>query len=191
MTTGGNHTNHSQNSQAVVLAMDLQPRLLSSIDHATSIVDSTSILLRTAEILKTPIIVTEQVPEKLGQSVPELLNYVNRYKTITKDSFSAFLCSGFCKEISNLKTEKLIITGIETSICVFLTAIDALRKNIRVTVISDCVGSRRKKDGEDCLQQLRSHGAEVLPLETFLFQNLESSIHPNFREISGLIKTRQ
>ena len=92
--------------------------------------------------------------------------------------------------IKSSKFKKLTILGIESSICIFLTAMDAIRENIEVTIISDCVGCRIPADGKMCLDQLQENGAQIIPLETYLFGKLASSAHPRFKEISQLIKSR-
>jgi hypothetical protein len=69
--------------------------------------------------------------------------------------------------------------------------LDAISSNINVSVVSDCVGSRIMGDGDRCLKQLLYHGVEVIPLETYLFRNLKSSTHKSFKQITGLIKSRQ
>lgn len=184
------HSNDQRNCREAILVMDLQPRLLSTIKSSTSLIEGNSILLRTAQLLEIPAIITEQVPEKLGSTMPEILNHLKHPTVIQKDSFSAFGSPEFCQFISQSKINRLIIAGIETSICVFLTACDAIRLKIDVSILSDCVGCRIDEDGENCLQQLLHEGVEIIPLETFIFRNLESSKHECFREVSGLMKSR-
>jgi len=71
-----------------------------------------------------------------------------------------------------------------------LTAFDALRRNLQVTILSDCVSCRRPQDGEVALGELSRLGATVIALETFLYQSLESSEHTSFRMISEMIRGR-
>jgi nicotinamidase-related amidase len=187
---GSKHSNYQENFKQAIFVMDLQPRLLANINCSTSLVEANSILLRSAQLLDVPAIITEQVPDKLGATMPEIFNHLEDPNIIQKDSFSAFGSSEFCDFISRSKINRLILTGIETSICVFLTACDAMRSGIDVTILSDCVDCRIEKDGVRCLNQLQHIGAEIIPLETFLFRHLNSSKHASFREVSGLIKSR-
>ena len=170
--------------------MDLQPRLLSTISNSSTLLSANCILAQASNIVGIPLIFTEQVPDKLGNTNSSLLENLNDYEVVIKDSFSAFGSSGFCEIISSLNIQKLVISGVETSICVFFTAMDALNHGLDVSVISDCVGSRRKEDGDQALRQIQHLGAKVIPLETFLFGKLKTSSHSSFREISGLIKSR-
>ena len=66
--TGSKHSNSLGNSCEVLVVMDLQPRLLSSISGSSSLLNANSILLRASEFLEIPTIITEQVPDKLGKN---------------------------------------------------------------------------------------------------------------------------
>jgi len=188
--TGSNHSHFQNNSDEAVLVMDLQPRLLSSIQHSSVLIKNCSIFLQSVAMLEIPVIVTEQVPQKLGSTVPQVIIEGNISEVLTKDSFSAFGSSNFCQIIESSKFKKLTILGIETSICIFLTAMDAIREKIEVTIISDCVGCRIPADGKRCMNQLQENGAQIIPLETYLFGKLASSAHPCFKGISQLIKSK-
>ena len=180
----------SNKETIAIVLMDLQPRLLSTIPKYKKILSTNSLLLQAARLLAIPILVTEQVPEKLGSTEESLKSLLDQSTVYTKNSFSAFGCDTFSRKISDLKITHLILTGIELPICVFLTACDALQRNLKVTVLSDCVGCRRLSDGEVAFSELRSRDVSILPLETFLFQHLKSSTHPNFREVSEMIRNR-
>ncbi len=84
----------------------------------------------------------------------------------------------------------MVITGVETAICVYLTALEALSKKLKVTVLSDCVSGRRRNDSEVALADLSRRGVSVLPLETFVYSLLESAAHDQFKSVSALIKKR-
>lgn len=188
---GSKHSNSTRNRREVLVVMDLQPRLLSTISGSTRLLDANSILLRASELLEIPAIITEQVPDKLGKTVPLIVESLTSPQVIAKDSFSAFGSVEFCEKIQSLNVGRITLSGIETSICVFLTALDAISSNIDVSVVSDCVGSRVISDGDRCLKQLHHYGVEVIPLETYIFRNLKSSNHKYFKQITGLIKSRQ
>ena len=188
--SAGKHSNDQGDCREAVLLMDFQPRLLSSIENSAKLVDSVSILSQVSRSLAIPLLFTEQVPDKLGKTLPNLTSGLENPMIIEKHSFSAFGSPAFRQVIHDLKINKLVLAGIETPICIFLTAMDAIRSNMDVSIIYDCIGCRNKKDGERSLNQLLQNGAEIIPLETFLFGNLKSSTHPNFKELSSLIKSR-
>lgn len=179
-----------QERSSLIVFMDMQLRLLNSIENADELIESCSILAACSKLVQVPSVLTEQVPEKLGSTDKQIVSQLDNPQKIIKDTFSAFGSSGFCDFLTQSTTKRIILAGIETPICIFLTALDALKAGFSVTLLSDCISCRVPKDGERCLSQLVQSGVEVIPLESFIFRELQSSAHPNFREISNLIKNR-
>jgi nicotinamidase-related amidase len=179
-----------QERSNVIVFMDIQSRLLNSIENADELIESCSILAACSKLIQIPSVLTEQVPEKLGSTDKQVVSQLDNPQIIIKDTFSAFGSSGFCDSLTQLNTNRIILVGIETPICIFLTALDALKAGFSVTLLSDCVSCRVPQDGKGCLSQLLQLGVEVIPLESFIFRELQHSAHPNFREISNLVKNR-
>jgi len=179
-----------QERSSVIVFMDMQSRLLDSIENAAELIESCSILAACSKLIQIPSVLTEQVPEKLGSTDKQIVSQLDNPQKIIKDTFSAFGSSGFCDFLTPSTKKRIILVGIETPICIFLTALDALKAGFSVTLLSDCVSCRVPRDGERCLAQLLQSGVEVIPLESFIFRELQYSAHPNFREISILIKSR-
>ena len=172
------------------LILDAQPRLLGGIADADTLLDSIKVFARSMGGLNIPLCVTEQVPDKLGPSEDEILEACPDSPIFSKDRFSAFGCPDFEEWISSGGIEHLLLSGIETPICVYLTAVDAVRRGLTVTVLTDCVGCRRLEDGKWALRKLENLGCHLLPLESLLYAMLKSARHEQFRSISALIKDR-
>ena len=85
--------------------------------------------------------------------------------------------------------EHLLICGLETQICVYQTALDALRAGLHVTILSDAVGARRPADAAVCLDALGRAGAHVLPGETVFYALLGDVQHPFFKTYTQLVKS--
>lgn len=170
------------------LVMDAQPRLLASIKRSESLIQTLEIYAETMKILGVPVILTEQVPSKLGNTVEVISQHES--VTFSKNSFSAFGDSLFCKWVEQNEISHMLLGGIETSICIYLTAMEARRRNIEVTILSDCVSGRRKKDGEYAMNELMNAGVHMLGLETILYSLLRSSEHAAFKDITNLIRGR-
>jgi len=82
----------------------------------------------------------------------------------------------------------LLIAGIESSICVYQTAVQALGEEIGVTLLADCISERRAEDRAPVFGQLLAMDAHVLPCETIFYSLLGSAEHPKFREFTHLLK---
>lgn len=174
------------------VVMDLQPKLVSSFDQmkADNLLKSVNLMVHAMQFLEIPILVTEQAPEKLGHTLPQVFDGLPLPLSFQKDTFSAFGSYSFCQWIEEHEVEQLLLSGVETSICIYLTALDAMARNLGVTILSDCVAARRSKDGADALMELRDAGVHILGVETVLYSIMSSSSHPKFREISKLVIER-
>jgi isochorismate hydrolase len=82
----------------------------------------------------------------------------------------------------------LLLCGIETPVCVYQTAIEAMAEGLQVTVLSDAVGARRTDDARVCLEALVRNGAHVLPAETVFYALMRDVGHPFFRDYTKLVK---
>ncbi|MBT5915116.1 MAG: isochorismatase family protein [Opitutae bacterium] len=171
-----------------VFLIDVQESLLNGIENKDQLIDALNILIQSTKIFNLPFIITEQVPQKLGITSRSLL--LSNDIRIAKSSFSIFGCEEIKKYISEQKISHLILSGIETPICIYLSAIDALKAGVEVTILSDCVGARRQDDQSTILGKLQDAGCHILPLESFIYGYMRTAEHPNFREVSKLIRNR-
>ena len=171
--------------------MDMQEKLLQEVDNKNQIEISAILQLKIFRLLNIHQCFTEQVPEKLGTTLPSILSQNAQTPVFSKDTFSAFGCKSFVEWIELKNIDHLFLSGIEVPICIYQTCLDALRENLQVTIISDCVGARRSMDSKVALAQLCSFGCNVIPLETGVYSVLRSSTHSKFREVSKLIRDRE
>ncbi len=179
----------TKNNTEIALVMDLQERLVANIGGKECLIESNVLWMKVCRLLKIQTIITEQVPEKLGPSVPDLLE-IGSCDPISKNSFSAFGNPEFLEELNQSGASHLFLSGVETSICVFLTALDALQGGLNVTILNDCVAGRRVHDSTAALSQLRALGAAVIPLETVAYSLLKDAGHKEFKSVSTLIRER-
>ena len=192
MSKGEDLYPNNNGKKIAAIVMDLQPKLIASFDSLprNALLESIDLLLDAMNCLNIPVINTEQVPSKLGKTLNEIALKVSTENIVMKETFSAFRCNDFNDCIKKYDIDHILLSGIETSICIYLTAIDALKRGIGVTVLSDCVLSRRSEDAKTALRQVTKAGAHVLPLETVVYSLLGGSSHPQFKTISNFIKRR-
>jgi nicotinamidase-related amidase len=174
------------------MVMDLQPKLVASFgpNEGDKLIKSVNLMVHSMQLLEIPLLVTEQAPEKLGHTLPQVFDGLPNPMFFQKDTFSAFGSESFCQWVEDHEIEQLLLSGVETSICIYLTALDAISRNLGVTILSDCVASRRSDDGADALRELRDAGVHILGVETVLYSIMRSSSHPKFRGISKLVRAR-
>ena len=177
-------------SGALLLCLDLQPVFLRAVGNGVRVQRRCAFAIAAAHGLGMPVAFTEQVPAKLGGTEPALLALAGSAAVHPKDTFSALAAgSGVRAALTETRPiEHLILCGLETPICVFQTAVDALQAGLAVTVLTDCVGARREADGVACLAALARAGAHVLPSETVLYSIVGGATHPFFRAFTELVK---
>lgn len=176
--------NTINNKDAMILVIDVQEKL-SAMLNDDSIKDNALKIVKAGSILNLPIVITEQYPKGLGSTVQEIKNAVPNAKYVEKTSFSAF------KEVSikeSLTKRQIILFGIETHICVLQTAFDLLNAGFEVFIVQNACGSRCEENKQAALRRLIHAKAQITTTEMVLFELLENSKHPNFKEIQALIK---
>lgn len=175
---------------AVLLAVDFQTTLLGVLPAATAkaVRSRASLALAASRELGIPIMFSEQVPAKLGQTDPALRKLAPDAPVFAKNTFSAVADSHLLGALRDRKIEHILLCGLETPICVYQTALDALAEGFQVTVLSDAVAARRADDHAACLAALRHAGVHVLPVETVGYALLHDAAHPLFRAFTALVK---
>lgn len=171
-----------------LLCVDLQPVFLRAMADTAVLQRRCAFAIRAAEGLGLPVIFTEQVPEKLGATAPELLAASRAPKVFGKATFSAGRDDVIRGTLTGAQTEHVLLAGIETPVCVYQTALDLLGADIQVTLLSDCIGARRPQDAEVCLKTLVRAGAHVLPSEAVFYSLLRDVKHPFFKAFTQLVK---
>ena len=172
-----------------LLLIDFQDVFLKEIPDRERLLNRSTFALKAAELLGVSVAVTEQVPEKLGATTEVLSGSWDVNTPIfVKNAFSAFEAEGLQRWIESKQIDHLLLAGIETSICVYQTALQALSADIGVTLLSDCISERRLEDRAPVLEQLLSMDAHILPSETIFYSLFGSAEHPQFREFNKLVK---
>jgi len=183
------NTPAASSNELLLLCLDLQPVFLRTIADTESVQRRCAFAIQAAAGLGIDIAFTEQVPQKLGGTAPELLSLAPSATPFGKNCFSAFADDGIRDSISSRKIEHLLLCGIETPVCIYQTALDALTAGLQVTLLGDCIGARRADDARICLDALVRAGVHVLPSETVFYALLHDVNHPFFKRYTQLVKT--
>lgn len=169
-----------------LLVVDVQEKLVPAIGGVAEVVWNARRLIDGAKILGLPVAATEQYPQGLGPTVPELAE-----RLPARPSKLAFSCRG-CPEIfEQLKgrgVHKILVCGIESHVCVQQTVLDLLANGWRVYVAVDAVGSRRDIDHQTALRRMDSAGATLTTTEAALFEWCQEAGSAEFKQISRLVR---
>lgn len=173
----------------LLLCVDMQPVFLKAIPGSDRVMRRCEFAITAALGVGVPVAFTEQVPQKLGGTAPELISLALRAPVWGKNTFSALADDGIRDDLLRRRdTQHLILCGIETAVCIYQTAAAAVAEGMQVTVLGDAVGGRRPEDGYVCLAALARLGVQVLPAETVFYTLLRDVGHPYFRAFTQLVK---
>ena len=171
---------------SALLVVDAQVRLLEVIPQRARIVWNIRRLLDAAAALGVPVAATEQYPDKLSPTVPELLERIGRAPS--KKSFSACVCAEIFDEWRADNRYRILLCGIETHVCIMQTALDLAAAGFETYVALDAVGARLDVDHETALKRMQFAGVILTTTEAAMFEWCRTAGHPSFKKISALAK---
>ena len=171
----------------ILFVIDIQERLVPVMKYKDQVIKNTQVLLEGAKAMNFPVLATEQYPKGLGHTVPELLERLDEEQIFSKNSFTAYTPE-VQAALERLGRKKVLVTGMETHVCVFQTVRDLLRDGYQVFVVQDALASRSKENYRNGLDLMRSMGAVITNTETAIFDLLKVSGTDEFKLMSKLIK---
>ena len=174
--------------ETALIIIDVQEKLFEKVEDKNRIADNICRLIRFANILGIPIILTEQYPEGLGPTIHRIRDLIPNVKPIEKIEFSCMASREFRRRLSEIKVKNLVLTGIEAHICVAQTAIEAIASGYRVYVVYDAISSRHGEDKAIAIERMKQHGAYVVTSEMLMYEVLRRAGTTEFKEILKLVR---
>jgi nicotinamidase-related amidase len=149
-----------EREKAVLIIVDVQDVLMRKMNQAVGkmVIQNIRILLAFAKEMAIPILITEQYPKGLGKTIPEIKMELESILPVEKVSFSCCGVETFNYQLNQLARKQVILTGIETHVCVLQTADDLIQRSYEVYAVADAVCSRRKLDWEMGLRWMKKRG---------------------------------
>jgi nicotinamidase-related amidase len=177
-------------AQCALVVVDIQQKLLPPIFNKDTLVRNSQLLVRLANILSIPVLLTTQYSKGLGATVPEISELLNGTEAIDKMEFGCFGSTLFRSALKNMPGNRntVLLCGMETHICVMQTALGALNDGYLVHVASDAVGSRAEWNWKIGLDRMRAAGAVISSTEMMMYELLRCSGTPQFKEILRYLK---
>lgn len=172
----------------VLLIIDIQGKLAHLMDKKELLFKNVQNLIKGSRTLGIPIIWVEQNPKGLGPTIPEIAAMLPDIEPISKMSFSSCRNDRFLQTLNALDRKQLLISGIETHICVYQTAADLVNMGYEVQAVADAVSSRDLENKKIGLQRMKDSGVGLTSVETALFELLKVAEGEQFRQIIRIIK---
>ena len=173
---------------ALLMVIDIQGNLALRMADKEPVFAHVAALIKAARLLDIPVVVTEQAPEKLGPTIPEIAGLLPDAERIPKKTFSCWKEPAFRQRLKGRGRSQIVLTGIETHVCVIQTALDLLSEKYAVQVVADAVSSRKESDKIVAIERMRAKGVDITTTEMIITELLQSASHPKFKEILQLIR---
>ena len=174
--------------ETLLLILDVQEKLINNIKDNQLLIFNIKKLIDTCNLLNVRIAITEQNPLKLGKTL-ESITDSNEYPKFEKMEFSCINNKNFIKYINDYNFKNIIVSGIESHICVLQTSMDLLQKGLNILIPRDAIGSRNKMDNDTAFLRLILSGAVASTTESLICELCKTSSRKEFREISKILKT--
>lgn len=170
--------------RAALVVIDVQEAFRKAIPGFDDVARGVAALIRGAEAVGVPVVVTEQYSKGLGRTVPEVADQLPQgVEPIEKVCFSAAEAEGF--DLGG--REQALVCGVEAHVCVNQTVLDLLEEGIEVHVALDAVGSRFPESKSVGIEKARRAGAVITNVETALFELVGRAGTDEFKEIQQVV----
>lgn len=179
-----------ERDKAVLVVIDVQEKLCVAMDDTVlkQLVKNIGILLESAAELDVPVLVTEQYVKGLGATLLELKEKAAAASCHEKMAFSSCGSAEFVAALKATGRKQVIITGMETHVCVLQTVIELREAGFTVHIVKDAVMSRNKQNWRTAVQAMTLAGAIPTSTESVLFQLLKVAGTEEFKKLSKLVR---
>ena len=174
--------------EATLVVIDVQEKLSRVIFQRECLIDNLKRLIQGMQVLDVPILLTEQYPQGLGPTINEVSTLLSNIQPLPKLCFSCCGDENFVRELQKQRRKHVIISGIESHVCVYQTAADLIDSGYEVHVVTDCISSRTPENREIGFKKMSQIGAMLTSTETILFELLRAAGGEKFKKISQIVR---
>lgn len=174
---------------AIFFLCDIQEKFRPVIRYFKEILEIAEKMVEATTILDIPLIVTEQYPKGLGETVPELKEKLKEGQArFSKTKFTMLIPEVLGQLGANETIQHVVLFGIETHVCIQQTVIDLMERGYQVHIVADACSSRTQMDRTFAFERFRQIGAFVTTSDAILLQLIGDKEHHHFKAIQKLIK---
>ena len=173
---------------ALLVVVDVQGKLARLMADKETVFANIQRMIRGAQALSLPILWAEQIPDKLGATIPEIADLMADLEPIPKTSFSCAGDAAFMAALEGHGRKQVLVVGIEAHVCVYRTAVDLAAAGYAVEVVADAIASRIATNRDVGLRKMAALGVGLTSTEMALFELLGDAGHPAFREVQAIVK---
>nr|MBL8411267.1 hydrolase [Dechloromonas sp.] len=174
--------------QSLLLVVDVQAKLAPAIFEGEAAVANNVRLLAGAGQLGIPRYVSEQYVRGLGPSLPAIREAAGDARFFEKMHFSCTGEPGVLEMLRGAGRRQIVLTGMETHVCVLQTAFGLVEAGFSVFLVADAASSRSPENRSAAVERMRAGGVHIVTTEMVLFEWLHRAGTDEFRAMLPLIK---
>ena len=167
-----------------LILVDVQEKLTPHVLNAEELIKRCQWLIRLATELEVPLVVSEQYPQGLGNTVEPLRTSASTAQCVDKVHFSCYREPSFVNQWQTIGRKQAILIGIETHVCVLQTAMDMNEAGLDVFVVVNAVSSRHEVDHKYGLKRMKQAGVHLVTAEMVFFEWVGQAGTPEFKTLS-------
>jgi nicotinamidase-related amidase len=187
--------------RSAVVVIDLQGKIMEMAWRSELVLAATQRLMKLAAIFGRPVVLTEQYPQGLGATHPDVRAVYDEIETpkryVEKVSFGCCGDDGFNRVLDEVlpgvpvAERQIVVAGIEAHVCVMQTVLELLRAGSEVHVCWECVSGRGREYRAQALDRMAQAGAAITNHESVAFEWARTKNHEAFRAMNRLLREGQ
>lgn len=181
------HQTILRRDDAALLIVDYQQRIVDVMKNGPQVTNEIERLVQAMQILRVPILATEQYPKGLGPTLDTIAQQLVAEQISQKMTFSCCGEETFWKQLEATQRKQIIVTGIETHVCVLQTVLDLLANGYQVYLPFGATCSRDDANRDNAIARMREAGAVITNIESAIFELLIEAGTNDFKAARKLI----
>ncbi len=187
--------------RSVLAVIDLQGKLMEMIHRPRLVIDASIRLLKLAEMFQVPVLLSEQYPEGLGGTHPEVKTAYDALTTwkrlVSKTSFGCCGDAGWMGALAEARPAlapdrlQVVVAGIEAHVCVMQTVLELRRRDVGVFLSWEAISGRGEEYRRHALERMAAAGAVITNHESVAFEWARDKNHACFKPMNRLFREGQ
>ncbi|HSP57654.1 MAG TPA: isochorismatase family protein [Halomonas sp.] len=168
--------------RSLLLIVDMQVGLMRVIEHGEQAATEAAWLGGMAGELEVPVWITEQYPEGLGGSEPDLLEALPGSRLWQKVHFDAHAEPAFARALAESGKRQIVLCGAEAHICVMQTGLGLLEAGYEVYWLVEATASRRAAEAVLARERMVQAGAVPVSADMVAYEWLHRCDNARFKQ---------
>lgn len=166
---------------SLLLILNIQEQFIATVTEPRNVIENNKKILKYAEKLNVPIFISEQNPQTLSQTLNEIKEFSPNANIFQSQYFSAWKNHNLKKLIQTQNKKQIILTGLETHICILQTAFDLHNDGYNVFIVSNATSSATITDYNVAIQRFIANNLNVVTTEMLICEWITKP-YPNLFE---------